>query len=120
LLRDAGYCPSPASRQGTSVALIGAYVLAGELAQASCDFQIAFDAYQKEMQTFIEMNQQLGVTVLKEMVSKSKWQLWLQTIMLPLLTKLPGKERILKAFLKELQQSVGRAANAIVLKNYKH
>lgn len=60
LLGDAGYCPSPASGQGTSVALIGAYVLAGELAQASGNYQIAFEAYQKEMQTFIEMNQQLG------------------------------------------------------------
>jgi 2-polyprenyl-6-methoxyphenol hydroxylase-like FAD-dependent oxidoreductase len=32
LVGDAGYCASPMSGQGTSLALIGAYVLAGELA----------------------------------------------------------------------------------------
>ncbi|GCE46237.1 2-polyprenyl-6-methoxyphenol hydroxylase-like FAD-dependent oxidoreductase [Thermosporothrix hazakensis] len=42
LLGDAAYCPSPASGQGTSLALIGAYVLAGELALASGDYTTAF------------------------------------------------------------------------------
>ncbi len=32
LLGDAAYCPSPISGMGTSVALVGAYVLAGEIA----------------------------------------------------------------------------------------
>ena len=32
LLGDAGYCPSPLSGLGTSLALVGAYILAGELA----------------------------------------------------------------------------------------
>ncbi|KAG5983965.1 hypothetical protein E4U55_006575 [Claviceps digitariae] len=35
LLGDAGYCPSPMTGMGTSVAVIGAYVLAGEIAK--CD-----------------------------------------------------------------------------------
>ena len=35
LVGDAGYCCSPLSGQGTSVALLGAYVLAGELKLAS-------------------------------------------------------------------------------------
>lgn len=33
LLGDAGYCPSPLSGMGTSSALVGAYVLAGEIAK---------------------------------------------------------------------------------------
>ncbi len=33
LLGDAGYCPSPLTGMGTSLALVGAYVLAGELAR---------------------------------------------------------------------------------------
>ena len=37
LVGDAGYCASPMSGQGSSLALIGAYVLAGELAAASGD-----------------------------------------------------------------------------------
>ncbi|MFI8194905.1 FAD-dependent monooxygenase, partial [Streptomyces sp. NPDC085946] len=37
LLGDAGYCPSPLSGQGTSLALVGAHVLADCLAQANGD-----------------------------------------------------------------------------------
>jgi len=47
LVGDAGYCASPMSGQGTSLALIGAYVLAGELAAASGAYQAAFDQYEK-------------------------------------------------------------------------
>ncbi len=40
--------------------------------------------------------------------------------MLRLMLKLPGKEKILKNFLKEMQRSVDEAANAIELKGYDH
>ncbi|MDC0679487.1 FAD-dependent monooxygenase [Sorangium atrum] len=46
LLGDAGYCPSPASGQGTSLALVGAYVLAGELAASGGDHGVAFARYE--------------------------------------------------------------------------
>ena len=36
LVGDAGYCASPLSGMGTSLALVGAYVLAGELGPARC------------------------------------------------------------------------------------
>lgn len=118
LLGDAGYCPSPASGQGTSLALVGAYVLAGELAAAAGDYQLAFKTYESQMRWFVKANQKLGITVLKDMVAKSKTQLWLQTTMMSLLLKLPGKERILRSFLKEMQLAVDEAANAIELRDY--
>lgn len=37
LLGDAGYCPTPLTGYGTSLAIIGAYVLAGELLRSSED-----------------------------------------------------------------------------------
>ncbi|MBB6126189.1 FAD-dependent monooxygenase [Mucilaginibacter lappiensis] len=120
LLGDAGYCPSPASGQGSSLAFVGAYILAGELAASYGNHQAAFANYESQMRWFVKANQQLGVTVLKDMVPKSKKQLWLQTTMLRLMLKLPGKEKILKNFLKEMQRSVDEAANAIELKNYDH
>jgi len=120
LLGDAGYCPSPASGQGSSLALVGAYVLAGELAASPGNHQAAFANYESQMRWFVKANQQLGVTVLKEMVAKSKSQLWLQNTMLRLLLKLPGKEKIFKSFLKEMQRTVDEAANAIELKSYDH
>jgi 2-polyprenyl-6-methoxyphenol hydroxylase-like FAD-dependent oxidoreductase len=118
LLGDAGYCPSPASGQGSSLALVGAYVLAGELAAASGDHRRAFNNYESQMRWFVRANQQLGITVLKEMVSKSNTQLWFQSTMLRILVKLPWKEKIFKRFLKEMQQTVDEAANAIELRDY--
>ena len=60
LVGDAGYCASPMSGQGTSLALIGAYVLAGELAAAAGAYQTAFQQYEKEMRPYVLLNQALG------------------------------------------------------------
>ncbi|AGZ44854.1 hypothetical protein AFR_32980 [Actinoplanes friuliensis DSM 7358] len=49
LLGDAGWCGSPLAGQGTSLALVGAYVLAGELAARPDDPEAAFAAYQREL-----------------------------------------------------------------------
>jgi 2-polyprenyl-6-methoxyphenol hydroxylase-like FAD-dependent oxidoreductase len=57
LVGDAGYCASPMSGMGTSLALVGAYVLAGELASAA-DHQAAFLGYEQEMRVYIESCQE--------------------------------------------------------------
>ncbi|MEO3802021.1 FAD-dependent monooxygenase [Nonomuraea sp. B1E8] len=59
LLGDAGYCAAPASGRGASQALIGAYVLAGELA-AGGDHAQAFAAYEREMRGFVAEHQHMG------------------------------------------------------------
>jgi 2-polyprenyl-6-methoxyphenol hydroxylase-like FAD-dependent oxidoreductase len=61
LLGDAGYCGSPMSGQGTSMALIGAYVLAGELKKAGGDHVTAFAAYEDELRGFVERNQGIAL-----------------------------------------------------------
>ncbi|MEV6282163.1 FAD-dependent monooxygenase [Kribbella sp. NPDC051770] len=52
LLGDAGYCGSPLAGHGTAMSLVGAYVLAGELA-ASNDHRRAFPAYQEVMREYV-------------------------------------------------------------------
>ena len=59
LVGDAGYCCSPLSGQGTSVALLGAYILAGELVAAGTDYERAFANYFAEFRGYIERNQWL-------------------------------------------------------------
>ena len=46
LLGDAAYCASPLSGMGTGMAVVGAYVLAGELAEAEGDYALAFERYE--------------------------------------------------------------------------
>jgi 2-polyprenyl-6-methoxyphenol hydroxylase-like FAD-dependent oxidoreductase len=57
LLGDAGYCATPMSGQGTSLALVGAYVLAEEIAR---DPAGALAAYEARMRPFAELNQALA------------------------------------------------------------
>ncbi|MFD6281377.1 FAD-dependent monooxygenase [Streptomyces sp. NPDC060209] len=60
LLGDAGYCPSPLSGQGTSLALVGAHVLADALAQAPGDHAAAYARYEGRMRDFVALNQSLA------------------------------------------------------------
>jgi 2-polyprenyl-6-methoxyphenol hydroxylase-like FAD-dependent oxidoreductase len=59
LVGDAAYAPSFLTGQGTSLALVGAYVLAGELA-THADHAEALDAYDKVMRPFVTLNQNLA------------------------------------------------------------
>ncbi len=56
LVGDAAYAPSFLTGQGSSLALVGSYVLASELARHS-DHQNAFAAYERKMRPFVEVNQ---------------------------------------------------------------
>ncbi|OBI42049.1 FAD-binding protein [Mycobacterium colombiense] len=65
LVGDAGYCCSPLSGQGTSVALLGAYILAGELKAATqegtVDYEAGFANYHREFSDYVKRNQWLVV-----------------------------------------------------------
>lgn len=114
LLGDAAYCASPASGQGTSLALVGAYVLAGELAAAAGDHRTGFPAYEQEMRPFTAANQKLGPANIKRMVLRTRGQVRISMMMLGLIARLPGKERIMAKAIAPIH----KAANAITLKPY--
>ncbi|MFG1687215.1 FAD-dependent monooxygenase [Nonomuraea sp. NPDC049269] len=114
LVGDAAHSPSPLSGQGTSLALVGAYVLAGELKAAGGDHRVAFARYQEEMRGYVDVNLSLGESNAKQMVAGSTRQIRMQTTMMRLVSRLPWKDLALRPILKPLNA----AANAITLKNY--
>jgi 2-polyprenyl-6-methoxyphenol hydroxylase-like FAD-dependent oxidoreductase len=59
LAGDAAYCPSPFSGQGTSLALVGAYVLARELTSAPEDHAAAFARCEARMRPYVRKNQDM-------------------------------------------------------------
>ncbi len=67
LLGDAGYCGSPLSGQGTAMALLGAYVLAGEIASHAADPELALARYEEVLRPFIAKAQELAPGGLKAM-----------------------------------------------------
>ncbi len=113
LLGDAAFAPSLASGQGTSMAIVGAYVLAGELYAAGGDHRVAFPAYECALRSFIEKNQKLGEHV-KQMVPGSSIALRIQAMVVKLMPYLPFTDRIIKGIIERTYE----AANGIVLKEY--
>ncbi|GAB2523117.1 FAD-dependent monooxygenase [Spirosoma aerophilum] len=58
MIGDAAYCPTPLTGKGTTLAMVGAYLLAGELASQP-DYQAAFVAYEQRMRPYVEEVQKL-------------------------------------------------------------
>jgi len=56
---DAGYAPSPYTGMGTSLALIGAYVLAGEISRQPNNIPAALASYEQVLRPYVESVQKL-------------------------------------------------------------
>ncbi|KAB1910926.1 FAD-dependent monooxygenase [Micromonospora sp. AMSO31t] len=111
LVGDAGHGPSPASGQGTSLGLVGAYVLAASLAEAGGDPVAGFAGYERRMRPFVTANQRLAERNLEGMVLSSAARIRFQTLMLRLMPRLPGRERMIR----RVTEPIRRAATAITL-----
>lgn len=59
LLGDAGYCPSPNTGMGTTCALVGSYILAGELVKHGGNIDSAPERYEEVARPFIDEAQTL-------------------------------------------------------------
>ncbi|GCE50210.1 FAD binding domain-containing protein [Thermosporothrix hazakensis] len=114
LAGDAGYCASPASGQGTSLALVGAYVLAGELAEAHGDYRTAFARYEDVLRGYVTANQNLGAQGVGDSIPRTRIEIGLRTLMLRLLSLLPRQ----RSLVGKMSQATQQAANAIKLKHY--
>ncbi|MFG1926927.1 FAD-dependent monooxygenase [Cryptosporangium sp. NPDC048952] len=102
LVGDAAWCASPASGQGTSLALVGAYVLGTEDSP---------EAYERRMRPFVERNQALGPANIKRMVLHTQGQVRNSMRMLAVMDRMPFKEWMLG----KVMQPLHRAATAIEL-----
>ncbi len=71
LVGDAGYCPGPAVGGSTSLAVLGAYVLAGELAAAGGDHERAYPAYEREMGELVRRSRAFARGVAKTLIPGS-------------------------------------------------
>ncbi|MEH6951838.1 FAD-binding domain [Nitrobacter sp. NHB1] len=75
LIGDAAFCVSLLAGQGSALAMISAYVLAGELAQAGGRYQQAFDKYEARLRQFIEMKQRGAERFAGALAPKTRWGL---------------------------------------------
>jgi 2-polyprenyl-6-methoxyphenol hydroxylase-like FAD-dependent oxidoreductase len=85
LLGDAGYCPALLSGQGTTLAMMGAYILAGELNVALDDHKLAFAQYEQAFRPIVTQEQKKAGLAAKVLVPATPLGLWVQTHLIPLL-----------------------------------
>lgn len=89
LVGDAGYCPGPAVGGSTSLAVVGAFTLAGELAVAGGDPARAFPAYEAALRQYVERSRAFAVTMAKRLIPATRAQAWALTSGVRLFTLLP-------------------------------
>jgi 2-polyprenyl-6-methoxyphenol hydroxylase-like FAD-dependent oxidoreductase len=107
LFGDAGYCGSPLAGLGTAMALVAAYVLAGELAATRNDHEAAFARYQDEMRDYVKHCQTLPPGGVKAFAPNSALMIRMRNLSMTMTTRWPMRTRMAKQFQK---------ADAITLK----
>ncbi len=90
LVGDAGYCPGPAVGGSTSLAVLGAYVLAGELARADGDHLRAFAAYELQMHEPVHLSRSFARGAAKTIIPGSRAGVWALTRGVQLASRMPA------------------------------
>ena len=115
LVGDAGYCPGSAVGGGTTIAMVGAYVLAGELSEAAGDHVTGFRNYESQLRELVRRSRTIGPTTIKTLIPATSRQVWLATQAMRLLPRLPAT---VQRKLGSLQGGPARALESITLKQY--
>ncbi|MGW0805142.1 FAD-dependent monooxygenase [Nonomuraea sp. NPDC002799] len=115
LVGDAGYCPGPAVGGSTSLAVVGAYILAGELAAHGGDHTRAFPAYEAEIGEYVRRSRGFAVNAARTLVPGTRRDLWALTQGVRLMNRLPVA--LTRAAVR-LGSKGTRLHDSIVLKDY--
>ncbi|MBL7254141.1 FAD-dependent monooxygenase [Paractinoplanes lichenicola] len=99
LLGDAGYCGSPLAGLGTSMSLVGAYVLAGELA-AAADPAAAFTAYQSTMAAYVADGTELPPGGMAAFAPGNRLMIRMRALSMRSMGRWPMKQLLAKQFAK--------------------
>jgi 2-polyprenyl-6-methoxyphenol hydroxylase-like FAD-dependent oxidoreductase len=110
LVGDAGYCPSPLAGQGTSLALVGAYVLVRAVSQTN-DIPAALARYDASLRSFVVKNQDLAKKIGGGFVASSRFELAVRNAMMRALAYMPASGFLIS----QAMRGVRVAANAIEL-----
>jgi 2-polyprenyl-6-methoxyphenol hydroxylase-like FAD-dependent oxidoreductase len=115
LVGDAGFCPGPAVGGSTSLAVVGAYVLAGELAAAGGDPAVGFPAYEAEIGDYVRRSRAFAVGAAKRIVPATARDLWVMRQALRLVAHLPLP---VGRLLAKMNDNGVRLHDSVTLKDY--
>jgi 2-polyprenyl-6-methoxyphenol hydroxylase-like FAD-dependent oxidoreductase len=99
LLGDAAACASPMAGMGTSMAVVGAYILANELKSSSEDYTAAFSGYEEKMRPFATGAQKMAEGA-EWFVPTTRLKHWLSLQIWKILPHTPWKNMMIEMPLK--------------------
>jgi 2-polyprenyl-6-methoxyphenol hydroxylase-like FAD-dependent oxidoreductase len=82
LAGDAAFCVSLLAGQGSALAMISAYVLAGELAEADGRHETAFKCYEAFLRDYIASKQRGAKGFASAFAPRTEWGLWFRNLVL--------------------------------------
>jgi 2-polyprenyl-6-methoxyphenol hydroxylase-like FAD-dependent oxidoreductase len=91
LVGDAGYSPGAAVGGGTSLAVVGGYVLAQELGRANEDPQAGFGAYEGRIRELVGRSRSIGPASMKVLIPRTSMQVRLAPRLMRLATLVPAR-----------------------------
>jgi 2-polyprenyl-6-methoxyphenol hydroxylase-like FAD-dependent oxidoreductase len=77
LIGDAAFCLSLLGGQGCALAMVAAYILAGELKRSAGDHEAAFDRYEQKLRDFIAAKQKGALALASFFAPRSRLALFL-------------------------------------------
>lgn len=92
LVGDAAFCPSLLAGQGSALAIVAAYVLAGELARSHGRIDEAFAAYERLLRPYIATKQAGAARFAGAIAPRSRFGLWFRNLVIRSLA-IPGLAR---------------------------
>lgn len=78
VLGDAAFCVSLLAGQGTALAMVAAYILAGEIHRAGQDYATAFKRYQERFGPFVRKKQDAALRFANTFAPKSRFSLFMR------------------------------------------
>lgn len=93
LIGDAAFCVSLLAGQGSALAMISAYVLAGELMRADGRHEEAFRAYESRLRNYIGAKQRGAERFAAAFAPRTPWGLWFRNQIVRTFS-LPGAARL--------------------------
>ena len=96
LVGDAAYCASPLSGHGATISMVGAYVLAGELARAGGDHRVAFSRYQQVVAPWISRVQASALPSGRLMTPETDFGIRLRSAFCRASQLVPGKKWLIR------------------------
>ena len=93
LIGDAAFCVSLLAGQGSALAMIAAYVLAGELVKSKGDYEVAFRRYECLLRPFMEKKQEAARTFASSFAPKTRFGLFVRNQVMKAL-RIPGLAKL--------------------------